>query len=235
MISERTFGPGTWRTDSPSQPGEGRRPRTALPVRLGVPRHLDAHFLRLEAGAAALGHPVAWLGSLREEVLDWVVATLQGGDAALRMVLDVEASRLDARMEPLPVSAMPYGLILMAHPLGERQMDPTLTHKGLAGPWGREILLEARQRGAEDALLLWPDGTLAETAIASVGIEMGRVFKVPPPQGRVSSLAELLDLPAWAEARGLQIEVGGVPQACIGDGQLWCMNALRGIWPAQLL
>lgn len=233
MKASRSFGPG--RVDLAQAPSSPTGlPRTALPVRDGWPCHLDAHLLRLEAGAAALDREVPWLALIRTELEGWLEAEVQGGEAALRLVLHPDAGRLSALLEPLPAVPRPYRLKVLPHPLGSRRAEALLPHKGLAGPWSQAVLAEARQAGAEDALLLWPDGTLAETAIAAVGLERDGVLALSPPQGRVASLAERLDLPAWARERGLRIEVAARVLPPAREGRLWCMNALRGIWPAEL-
>ncbi len=234
MKATRSFGPG--RVD-PAQVASvpAGLPRTALPIRAGVPCHLGAHLLRLEAGAAALGREVPWLAQIRTELEGWLEAEARGGgEAALRLVLHPDAALLSALLEPLPAVPRPYRLKALPHPLGAQREEALLLHKGLAGPWSQAVLAEARQAGAEDALLLWPDGTLAETAIAAVGLERDGVLAMPPAQGRVASLAERLDLPAWARERGFRIEVAARSLPALRDGRLWCMNALRGIWPAEL-
>jgi branched-subunit amino acid aminotransferase/4-amino-4-deoxychorismate lyase len=178
---------------------------------------------------------VGWLPDLREELKAWLLSATQGGDAALRLVLDPRAGLLSAKLESLPATPQPYRLALINHPLGPRQLDPNLRHKGLSGPWGKAIQAEALRLDANDALLLWPDGTVAETGIAAVGVEVDGIFLVPPYQGRVTSLTERLELPDWAESRGLRIEVQAIPVHRARLGRIWCMNALRGIWPATLL
>jgi branched-subunit amino acid aminotransferase/4-amino-4-deoxychorismate lyase len=120
----------------------------------------------------------------------------------------------------------------MPHPLGDPADQPLAPHKGLTGAWGAALMAEARRRGAADALLHWPDGTLVETAIASIGLERHGALRVPPAEGRVASLAERLDLPAWAGDRGLSIEVRAFSLADAAEGRLWCFNALRGFWAA---
>jgi branched-subunit amino acid aminotransferase/4-amino-4-deoxychorismate lyase len=182
-----------------------------------------------------MGRPVTWLPCLQVEISAWLKAEASTGDLALRLALDLDAGVLSARLEPLPVTPQPYRLAVLTHPLAQRRADAMVVHKGLAGPWGSGVLATARQLGVEDALLLWADATLAETAIASVGVEIDGVLTLPPAEGRVASLAMNLDLPAWAAARGLRITTAGMPLAQATRGQLWCMNALRGIWPAELL
>ncbi len=235
MSTDRWFGPGLGRPFDPPSPSRMGLPRTALPVHGGRPRHLQAHLLRLQAGAAALGAEVPWLAGIQPEVEAWLRVETSRTDWALRLVLHPDAARLSACLEALPTVSQPYRLKALPHPLQARRLEALIVHKGLAGPWSLAVLSAAREAGAEDALLLWNDGTLAETAIASVALERGGLLVVPPPQGRVASLAERLDLPDWARSRRLRIEVGSLSLASVQEGRLWCLNALRGIWPAVLL
>lgn len=226
------FGPGAALRLEPST--EGLVPRTALPIRQGLPLHLEAHLERLRAGAAALGSGAPWLAEAGLELSQWL-AGLDVPEAALRLELDVDRERLEARLEPLPRAPSPFNLAPMPHPMGDLRPQPLARHKGLSGPWRPQALARARQRGAEDALLLWPDGTLAETVIATVALERQGALILPPPQGRVASVAERLDLPAWAEARGWTLCLAPIALGDCEGGQLWCLNALRGLWPATLL
>ncbi len=123
----------------------------------------------------------------------------------------------------------------MPHPMGDLRPDPLARHKGLSGPWRPQVLSEAWRQGAEDALLLWPDGTLAESAIATVALERDEFLILPPAEGRVASVAERMDLPRWAEERGWRMQHAPIVLADCARGQLWCLNALRGLWPATLL
>jgi len=232
MISEQRFGPGAegHRPDL----AQDRLPRTALVVQLGQPRQLEAHLLRLQASAAMLGHPASWVAGLQRELCLWLQTTWPGGNAALRLVLQPAQGFCFARLEDLPVPPSPCHLVPMPHPLKEGRSDPAAPHKGLSGSWPATAMREAQRLGGDDALLLWPDGTLAETAIAAVGLERGDRFLLPPPEGRVASLAERLDLPAWAVARRLRISTAPISFEEAMEGRLWCMNALRGIWPATL-
>lgn len=226
------FGPGA--TLSGVDVHAGEVPRTALPVRQGSPLHLDAHVDRLRAGAVALGRSPAWLDDAAGDLRRWLerhAAT----EAALRLELHLDLNLLDARLEPLPQAKVPYRLAPRPHPMGDLRPDPLARHKGLSGRWRPQVLSEAWQRGAEDALLLWPDGTLAESAIATVALERGESLILPPIEGRVASVTERMDLPRWAEERGWRVQRAPItPEEC-AQGQLWCLNALRGLWPAMLL
>lgn len=234
MSTECHFGPGRAVPLDRADLMLAALPRTALPIHGGLPRHLLAHLGRLQAGASALGWGLPWLLGSQAEIETWLREETPRSDAALRLVLEPEVARLSARLEPLPAVPDSYRLKVLPHPLRELRQDVAIVHKGLAGPWGQAVLVAARASGAEDALLLWDDGTLAETAIASVALEQGGTLLVPPPQGRVASLAERLDLPGWASARGLRIEVADISVPSVVGGRLWCMNALRGFWLASL-
>ncbi|MCE1203573.1 MAG: aminotransferase class IV [Holophagaceae bacterium] len=234
MKTDRWFGPEQGRPVGAVSSIQTALPRTALAIQSGKPRHLRAHLLRLQDGAAAMGVEVTWLAGIQPEIETWLGAESPGTDAALRLILHPEAACLQARLEPLPGIPQPYRLQALPHPLQARRQDATIVHKGLAGPWSQTVLSAAREAGAEDALLFWNDGTLAETAIASVALEREHLLVVPPPQGRVGSLTERLDLPEWARSRGLRIEVDNLPLGAVQEGRLWCLNALRGIWPAVL-
>jgi len=232
MRRERSFGLGSGR---PSDLPPGPSPRTALPVRQGCPQHLDDHLHRLAAGATALGQPAPWVLSEGPRISAWLIEVCAEEDAALRLQLWTGGGLITARLEPLPSPPDPCRLLDLLHPLDARRGDPLITHKGLAGDWSDDILAQARRSGADDALLLWSDGTLAETAIAAVGVELGDMLVLPPPAGRVASLAEQVDLPAWAEQRGLRLARSALTSTQARQGRLWCLNALRGIWPATLL
>lgn len=234
MNRQRVLGPGAGNPEASRYSVQTPKPRTAVAVRQGEPRHLSEHLGRLEAGARALGQAAPWLGGLADPLREWLTVAVPREDAALRLVLIPAAEQLEARLEPLPVAPRPYRLYPMLHPLQPRRSDPTVTHKGLAGSWGHEVLAKAGRWQGEDALLLWSDGTLAETAIAAVGLELDGVLWLPPAAGRVASLAERLDLPEWAAERGLRLGSGDIPFEWTERGGLWCMNALRGIWPAVI-
>ncbi len=151
-------------------------------------------------------------------------------DGMVRIRLDAQGGRLWTTWEVLPETPSPYRLLPVPHPL-----PPAATPriKGAQGAWHPALLAAARAGGAHDALLHWPDGTVAETAIAAVALEFQGALWVPPPGGRVASLAESLDLPIWAKARGLAIETRAFDGATAARGTLWCLNAVRGVWQAE--
>jgi branched-subunit amino acid aminotransferase/4-amino-4-deoxychorismate lyase len=149
----------------------------------------------------------------------------------LRLSLDPAGQVLYALREPLPPTPNPYRLLPMPHPLG--WIDPS-RQKGMDGRWGLRLLDQAQRLGAADALLLWGDGSVAETAIASLALEWGDSLLLPPQAGRVEGLGERLLLPAWAEERHLRIVHRPFTLREAQTHPLWCVNAVRGVWRAEL-
>lgn len=226
MVFDVRFGPGLIEPET--------APRTTLRWEQGAARHSNDHLERLRRGCAALGEPEAWLDQALAQAYQW--AKDQSVDApalALRLVADPRSATLFVRLESLPAVVQPYTLHPMAHPLTEACRGPLAAHKGCLGPWHRQALAEARACGASDALLLDSDRFLVESAIAAIGRLEGRRLTTPPPAGRVRSIAELRDLPRWADERGWELISAPISLQEARLGQLWCFNALRGLWPAE--
>lgn len=224
-IRLKAFGPGPGPDYDPAIPA----PRSAARVEQGRIRHLEAHLARLRAGAMAQEQDQPWIEGLAVELATWVETATRDGMEALRLRL--LGARVWALLEPIPAVPQPYRLKLMPHPL-EHPL-PLAPHKGLLGLWNTAPLREAQVEGAEDALLHWPNGALVETAIASIALEVEGELWLPPMEGRVASLAERLDLPDWAGTRSIRTQAFRVKD--LNRGQLWCFNAVRGIWPAVLV
>ncbi len=221
----KAFGPGPGPDYDPALPA----PRSAARVERGRIRHLEAHLARLRASALARGEDQPWIESLAADLVGWVEGATRDAAEALRLRL--LGARIWALLEPIPVAPQPYRLKPMIHPLGRPL--PLSSHKGLLGLWNSAPLREAQDHGAEDALLHWSDGVLVETAIASIALEVEGELWLPPVEGRVASLAERLDLPEWAGKRTRSVQAFRVKD--LDRGQLWCFNAVRGIWPGTLL
>ena len=226
-MKETCFGPG------PGSPFEAEAvaPRSAARVEDGAVRHLAAHLDRLALAARAQERPAPWLLDHLGDLARWVGAEVPTGAWALR--LQLRDGALLARIEAIPGTREPYRLQLRPHPLGSPGSVPLARHKGLTGAWGAASARAAREAGFSDALLHWEDGTLVETGIASIALERGGELFLPPPDGRVASLAERLDLPSWARHRGLVPVTRAFRAGDLAGGRLWCFNALRGFWAAM--
>ncbi|MBS1766251.1 MAG: aminotransferase class IV [Acidobacteria bacterium] len=221
----RAFGPGP----SPGYDPAAAVPRTAARVEGTRIKHLDVHLARLAESAAALGEAVPWLQAQAGAIEAWVRESSLLPIEALRLRL--HGAQVWALLEPLPTTPSPYRLALLLHPFGG--IHPLANHKGLLGSWNLDALKEAQGLGADDALLAAPDGTLLETAIASIALETREGFWIPPRQGRVASLGERLELPALTRARPVRERSFRLED--LHEGRLWCFNAVRGVWPGILL
>lgn len=216
----RAFGPGTAQA-----PPDRPLPRTAGRIQGSALWLAEAHRERLRAWAPGS----AWFDPAFDQLLD---TFLEGGDGVLRIRLDEPGRQLWAHWEPLPETPQPYHLVIRAHPLTQA-LAPRI--KGMDGAWSAPVLEDARRSGAADALLVWPDGSVAETAIAAVALQVGNELWCPPPAGRVASLAEQHLLPRWADARDLRLGLKPIPLERLGTAPLWCFNAVRGVWPAEVI
>lgn len=221
----RAFGPGP----SPGFDPLAAVPRSAARVERGNIRHLEAHLERLSVSAAALGVSVPWLAGEADALRAWVAAETGSPVEALRLRL--HGARVWALLEPVLDPPSPYRLALLPHPHGSPH--PLAPHKGLLGTWNLDALRKAKEAGADDALLHRPDGALLETAIAAIALEVGGELWLPPFEGRVASLAERLDFPAWAGARSIRARA--FTTVDLERGRLWCFNAVRGVWPGVLI
>lgn len=176
-----------------------------------------------------MGEAVPWLAAQAGAIEAWVSEISVLPIEALR--LRIHGAQIWALLEPLPDTPSPYRLVVLPHPFGGTH--PLANHKGLLGTWNLDALKDAQGLGADDALLSAPDGTLLETAIASIALETAEGFWIPPRPGRVASLGERLELPALAGSRAVRSRSFRAED--LNDGRLWCFNAVRGVWPGILL
>lgn len=225
----RAFGPGAsqLRGWEPPHPPFEALPRTALRIVEGQGMCWDNHMARLYLGAISLDWDVSWLREA--DILAWL-STAQR--AVCRMQLFPKA--LSIRLEAIPEPFKSYRLLAVPHPLGDLRGDAQATLKGLKGAWDLKARNLARSRFADDVLLLWPDGTIAETAIAAVGLQVDDKLLLPPLEGRVASITEAMALPRWAESQRLEVQRRPIALEELPTGQLWCMNAVRGLWQAEV-
>ena len=227
--SWRAFGPGQGDAADPARLAAGPSPRTTLRIQDGEALLGPAHLDRLEAGLKHLGLQAPWLAAAFLEAL------APAEDGILRLRVSAREGVLLARLEAWSPPAEPWRLTPVPHPLGDLRGDPSAAHKGLLGGWSEAALGLARSLGAHDVLCLWPDGTVAETALAAVALPCGDHLRLPPPEGRVASLAEAHLLPGWAASNGLGLRTGPVTlQEALARG-LRCFNAARGVWQAEVL
>jgi branched-subunit amino acid aminotransferase/4-amino-4-deoxychorismate lyase len=205
-------------------------PRSTLRIVDGQGVHWISLLTRLQLGAARLGWDISWLDREEPGIAAWISTV---GMASCRAQLFPDA--ISIRLEALPEAFATYRVLTEIHPLGDIRSNGKATLKGLLGTWDMQARHHAREKAADDSLLLWPDGTLAETTIAAIGLQLNKRLVLPPLAGRVASIAEAVELPLWARIHGLAIERRPIRLEEVSAGQLWCMNALRGLWQAEVV
>ncbi len=225
----QAYGPGLRDAVDPARLAMEPCPRTSLMIGGGGIDLAGAHLARLADGLAHLGVPGDWLPEAFRQALE------AAPEGILRLRASPGEPLLLARAEPWRPPSQPWRLLPVPHPLGDVRGHPAAAHKGLLGGWNEASLGLARRLGAHDVLCGWPDGTISETAIAAVALPCGDHLRLPPPEGRVASLAEAHLLPAWARERGLSLRHGPVSLVEALARGLLCFNAVRGVWQAEVL
>jgi branched-subunit amino acid aminotransferase/4-amino-4-deoxychorismate lyase len=206
---------------------EGRGCYTTVRVQQGRPRFAERHARRLATGAAELGLPPLEESAALRALAELAKAAFEDGEGAIRL----EASRDgDGRLHLIGVPrelgpARPeWNAVLAAfpHPGPEPRPGLKLTSRlrlALAAEQAREV-------GADEALLLDPEGWLVEGSRSNLFVVTARAGIRTPPlsRGAVAGVARsvLLErVPGLAEADIARAEL-------FQAGELIAVNALRG-------
>src|SRR5579862_557985 len=134
---------------------------------------LDAHLARLERSAAALRLPID-IDAVRGDIAA-LVAACEPGDALVRVMLTRGGRRI-ALIEPLP--QLPETLALEPVTHAPSQLMDGIKSLSYAANMLASAL--ARERGADDALLVSPHGRVLECPTASFFIVRGEEIRTPP-------------------------------------------------------
>lgn len=157
---------------------------------------LDPHLERAFAGAAALGFDPPPYSAVRSAVTTTADANtprLDGADAALRLTLTPGAVDPAAPWPPPPSAGRPT-LVVTCSRLADRSRDYGHGVTAATVPYGRELPQvkalsyltsrlareAARQRGADEALLLGAAGDVLEGAASNVFAVVGSRLITPP-------------------------------------------------------
>ena len=172
----------------------------------GRPYALDAHLARLARSAEGLRLPVD-LAAVRADV-DALLATRDGGDELLRIMCTRGGHRI-LLIEPL--GPLPETIAL--EPI---TYAPTRVLDGIKSlSYGANMLAQrlARERGADDALLVSPHGRVLECPTASFFLVRDGVVATPPLSDHIlDSITRRLVL-AVAEVREEPIELAALAEA----------------------
>jgi branched-subunit amino acid aminotransferase/4-amino-4-deoxychorismate lyase len=195
----------------------------------------DRHLARLAAGARRLDLPApsaAGLGAAALELLG-----RQGvADGILRLTLTagVDAPQCCLTTRPRVDLGRPVRLAVVA--ARRDPSDPTARLKTTSRLFWELAQREARTRGADEAVVLSPDGAVLETATGNVFCSLDGRVRTPGPDGPF--------LPGVARAALLDaLRAAGRPavegRLALGDLQraeaLWVTNAVHGPRPAVLV
>jgi len=217
-------------------------------TRRGVPVTLDEHLRRLRASAEALYLDLPWsdadLGIRVREVL----AAGGNPESYLRVIV----TRGKGEISLLPDSCVAPTLILIARPLpvpppsvgrdgipvvvaSRRRNDRrALSPAAKTGNYLNNLLalIEARRRGGEDAVLLNPEGAIAEGTTSNVFFVSGGVVRTPSLDcGILAGITRDLLLAALRRA-GAAVEEGRYPEASLRSAdEAFLTSTIRGVAP----
>ncbi len=178
---------------------------------------LERHLARLTRSLSELGLPQP-----NQDVRKLVAPFAATGDAVLRV--EVRDGRASVTVRQL-VATQPPAVITAAEP---HQPYP---HKTTERDCFEEAAAEAEVAEADDALLLTPDGFVAEGTTWTVYWWEGDRLRTPA--------LELGILPGIARARVLElvdrVEQGRYPRAALTGRSAFLTNAVRGVVPFAVL
>lgn len=161
-----------------------------LAIRDRTVLRVPAHLARLRAGCAELAVPLPYADEALAEALTEVAAETETGTARLTVSRGPAPRGLKPPETPSPtvlISAAPAPLappapaaVVIAATTRRNPHSPLARLKSLNYLDGVIALMEARRRGADDALLLNPAGALAEATAANLFAVIEGVAVTPP-------------------------------------------------------
>lgn len=193
----------------------------------------------LEDGAAiALDvHRARFLASLPASVdgdgfWDAAIAALPRDGAwfprlELRSVGDAGADRPELVLRVRPAPALRTEVALVTHPGPDPRRRPTV--KGPDLERLTAVRTGAQSRGADDAVLLAPDGSVAETTTAHLAWWRGEALVVPDPAIPQLPGVTIRALVGLAAAHGVEVRRERATPAQLDGAEVWALNSLHGI------
>lgn len=207
----------------------------AGPGRLGP---LALHVRRLSWAAGRLGclpvPPLDW-PAIFEQLLDR--ACLPGARCRILLYPPGTAPRLHCTVEPLgDVEARRRrGVALATSPFRRGRADPTASIKHTSRAFHRAAGREARTRGADDALLLSPDGDVLETTRCNVFALLADGLVVTPTlnDGFLPGVARQLLLGGLRRAGGAVRECTLSLELLRRAEEVFLTNSVYGVLPVR--
>ncbi|HEX3895354.1 MAG TPA: D-amino acid aminotransferase [Rudaea sp.] len=219
-----------------------------VPCYNGKPFRLQAHFDRMQAGLDALGIPNPYSRTRWEELIHELITANDAGD----MGLYIEITRgTDQGRDFLPSSGMKPTVFGFCWRLATTQFEKL--ERGITGVtledirWQRcdiksvallgavMLRMEAKRRGADEAILL-RDGRLAEgSSCALFVVKDGRVVTPPANHERLPSITRVV-VGEVLVALGLPLEQREVLlEELYAADEIWIASATREAMPLTLL
>jgi para-aminobenzoate synthetase/4-amino-4-deoxychorismate lyase len=194
----------------------------------------ERHLARLAAAAARLGLPFAPPADLRASA---GALLLQNGHADDVLRLSLVPSRGTVHTVLATRSRGPHRSFVRLLPTVVQRAEgaPPADLKAMPRRFHDAVLQQAQDGGADDGIVVGPDGAVLETALANLWLKLDGVWVTPPLDGRIlPGIARALLLES-AAAAGLRIE----QRACTLDHlhraeALATSNAVHGPRAASL-
>lgn len=184
---------------------------------------LGLHLLRLEGNLSAVG-----LGEPPEGMEDRLVGAAAAGPADHMLYVEWNGTELKIENRPLPTLEPPR---LITAGATHREYRVKVTEREVFDLARRE----AREVGADEALLLTEEGFVAEGTLFAVGWFDGDAMVLPdldlgilPSIGRLRAVEVAGDL-------GIRVEEGRFPRSALDGKPLWITTAVRGVLPVAEL
>ena len=188
----------------------------------GKPFDLTGHLARLEKSAAAIALEIDRV-HLEAEIYA-LLAKIEGADGLLRLVVTRGGRRL-VSSEPLPVHTPTISLATVTY-------TPTVILNGvksLSYAANMHATRIARETGAQEALLVTPDGTVLEAPTSTLFWVSGGKLRTTDP-----ALGVLQSITAAAVIDRLDVELGGFPlDDVLGASEAFLASTTREIQPVD--
>ncbi len=215
----------------------------------GVVLHLDAHLARLARATDALAIP--WPPHLDETVSDALRALrAEGAHASVRLTVTrgigsgfAPVARVEPTsvltiqpLPPVPTEMTARGLSTVIATGRRNDAGPTAGIKTLSYTGNVLALLEARRRGADDAIVLDTRGHVAEGAASNLFIVVRGAIRTPPLSCGVLPGITRAHVLGIAAGWGTPVQEGVVvPSDLRGIEEAFLTSSLRGIAPVAAI
>jgi branched-subunit amino acid aminotransferase/4-amino-4-deoxychorismate lyase len=190
---------------------------------LALPLHRDRFFDAISRQTGEPGDDLA-LEAFWGQVIAAIPRT---GDQFPRVELQAsrDATHLVYRQRPAP--ELTLSVRLWSHPGPDPRGHPTI--KGPDTPALLTARTDAQSHGADEAVILSPQGYVVEGAHSALLWWRGDILCAPSPElERIDSVTARSVL-ALAAATGVEVHYESVPPEALDGLEVWCLSALHGI------